>query len=176
LDLSPPCSRSVGVGGLSKEQLGNQCLADQMTKRPQINAEKTIGVALHQASYLFKTAMRSAFQAEGHDATPEEFVTLMLLPETGIDHGDLVLKLKKEKTNVTRLLARMESKGWIKRAVHAQSGRQLTISITPLGAKTRQHLLPIVQKVATRALDGIKDTDVETTRRTLTRFADNLMI
>ena len=98
----------------------------------------------------------------------------MLLPEAGIDHGDLVLKLKKEKTNVARLLARMESKGWIKRAVHAQSGRQLTIFITPLGDKTRRHLLPLVQKVATRALDGIKDAEVEMTRRTLTRFAENL--
>jgi MarR family transcriptional regulator, organic hydroperoxide resistance regulator len=156
--------------------LGNQCLADQMTQRLPIDAEKTIGVALHQASYLFKTAMRSAFQAAGHDATPEEFVALMLLPDAGIDHGDLVLKLKKEKTNVTRLLARMESKGWIKRAVHAQSGRQLTIVITPLGEKTRRRLLPLVEKVAMRALDGIKDADVETARRTLTRFAENLMI
>lgn len=146
-----------------------------MTQRLKINAEKTIGVALHQASYLFKTAMRSAFQANGYDATPEEFVTLMLLPEAGIDHGDLVLKLKKEKTNVTRLLARMESKGWIKRAVHEKSGRQQTVVITPLGNETRHNLLPLVQKMATRALQDIKDADVETTRRTLTKLAENLM-
>ncbi len=155
--------------------MGVQRLIHQMTKRLPINAEKTIGVALHQASYLFKTAMRSAFQAEGHDATPEEFVALMLLPEAGIDHGDLVQKLKKEKTNVTRLLARMERKGWIKRTVHAESARQLTIFITPLGEKTRLRLLPLVQKMAGRALKDIKDADVETTQRTLAKLAENLM-
>ena len=146
-----------------------------MTKNQKFDVEKTIGVALHQSSYLFKTAMRSVFQEQGVDITPEELVTLGILPKGDIDQSELVIRLRKDKTNVTRLLSRMEGKGWIRRATHAQSGRQLTVSITPSGQDIAKQLFPHIQKMASGALQGIDDADIETTRRTLIKLANNLV-
>lgn len=145
-----------------------------MKTQSPFDPAKTIGAALHQSSYLFKTALRSIFIENGFDVTPEEFVSLVSIPHEGIDQGDLVQKLKKDKTNVTRLLTRMEKKGWINRDVHPTSGRQQRISVTSLGLDTRLMLLPLVQGVAKKALHGIESKDVDVAQRTLEKMSDNL--
>lgn len=136
----------------------------------------TVGVALHKSSYLFKTALRSVFVENGLDATPEEFITLVFIPPEGTDQADLLHKLQKEKTNVTRLLVRMEKKQWITRESHPTNGRQQCVYISPLGIEMRQQLLPLVQRVAKKALNGIEKADVDTTQQTLEKMAKNLRL
>lgn len=145
-----------------------------MKTQTRFDPAKTIGAALHQSSYLFKTALRSIFVENDFDVSPEEFVSLVSIPHEGIDQGDLVQKLKKDKTNVTRLLARMENKGWITRDTHPTSGRQLRVNVTSLGLETRQLLLPLVQRVAKKALNGIESKDVDVAQATLEKISDNL--
>lgn len=140
------------------------------------NPANTIGVALHKSSYLFKTALRSAFVDNGFEATPEEFITLVFIPPEGVDQSEMLQRLQKEKTNVTRLLVRMEKKGWIAREAHPTSGRQQRIIITPSGLDIRQKLLPLVQQVAQKALSGIEKADVDLAQQTLEKMAKNLCL
>lgn len=136
--------------------------------------EKTIGFALHHGSYVFKAAMKAAFADEGYEMTPEEFVTLYLIPDAGIDQTELVRKSLKEKTNITRLLTRMTARGWIAKVGHASSGRQQTVVLTNDGSKIKTTLLPLVQKMVQQALEGVSEEDIHTTTRTLMRLIDNL--
>lgn len=136
--------------------------------------EKTIGFALHHGSYIFKAAMKAAFAEKGYEVTPEEFVTLFLIPDTGIDQTELVRKSLKEKTNITRLLTRMTERGWIARVGHASSGRQQTVVLTKEGSKMKKTLLPLVQKMVQQALVGVSDKDIHTTTKTLMRLVANL--
>lgn len=138
--------------------------------------EKTIGFALHHASYQFKTAMKATFAAKGYDVTPEEFVTLFLIPATGLEQTELVRKSLKEKTNITRLLARMVKRGWISRVEHPGSGRQQMVLLTTEGKALKKALLPLLQKRVMGALADIPEADIATTTRTLMalteRFAE----
>ena len=157
-------------------QFSNVCgkWSSNMKTQPGFDPAKTIGMALHKSSYLFKTALKAAFIENGFDATPEEFISLVFISSDGIDQGDLIRQLQKDKTNVTRLLSRMEKKQWITRDIHPESGRQQRIVITSLGLNTRQKLLPLVQQVAKRALEGIDSKDVDTAQRTLEKMGANL--
>ncbi|TQV74222.1 MarR family transcriptional regulator [Exilibacterium tricleocarpae] len=136
--------------------------------------EDTIGFALHHASYLFKGAMKQAFGGAGFDVTPEEFVMLFMLPAKGINQGELVRKSLKDKTNVTRLLTRMEAKGLLKRTQHETSGRQQVVLITKAGDQLRSRLMPVAQQAIAAATRGIDGRDIETARKVLEDIADNL--
>ena len=136
--------------------------------------EETIGFALHHASYLFKGAMKQAFSGAGVDVTPEEFVMLFMLATDGIDQGELVRKSLKDKTNVTRLLTRMENKGLLRRVQHETSGRQQVVVITAEGDQLRARLMPVAQQAIAAATQGVDRSDIETARDVLLKITNNL--
>ncbi len=143
-----------------------------MTSQP--NLEETIGFALHHSSYLFKSGMKAMFSDHGLNITPEEMIILFLIKEGGTDQAELIQKSLKDKTNITRILTRMENKKLIHRKNHAKNGRQQIVYITKTGQKTRVMALPLVQEMAGRALGGINARDIEITTATLNKISKNL--
>lgn len=143
-----------------------------MDSRP--NIEDSIGFALHHASYLFKSAMKNAFLANGIDVTPEEMVILFMVQDDGSDQSELVKKSLKDKTNITRLLSRMVKKQLIKRTNHKDNGRQQMVFLTDSGVKTRMALLPVVMEIAAKASKGIKADELKAASSTLSKIAHNL--
>ena len=139
------------------------------------NIEQTIGFAIHHSSYLFKGAIKDAFQAAGFDITPEEFVALNLIPEQGIEQGELIKLSLKDKTNITRLVKRMEQKNLVVRQGHPTNGRQQMVVLTQQGDTILQDLLPIVQQKVMAATQGISDKDIETARKVLNQLSQNLV-
>ncbi|MBV1911505.1 MAG: MarR family transcriptional regulator [Kangiellaceae bacterium] len=140
------------------------------------NIEDTIGFSLHHASYAFKTAMKSVFRNNGYEITPEEFITLFLISDEGVDQSDLILKSLKEKTNITRLLNRMLNRGWVIRKPHPQNARQQRLILTKKGIILKNTLLPLIQKMVIRSIDNIADADIEITIRTLNSIIKNIAI
>ncbi|PHZ83891.1 MarR family winged helix-turn-helix transcriptional regulator [Paremcibacter congregatus] len=143
-----------------------------MTLRPDI--EKTIGFALHHSSYLFKTGMKNIFLKNGLDITPEEMIILFLIKEEGSDQGTLVTKSLKDKTNITRLLTRMETKSLIIRQTHTENNRQQIVFLTTKGEEVRTTALPLMQQMIKRTTQGISVEDMETTRTTLNKISQNI--
>jgi len=143
-----------------------------MSSPPDI--EKTIGFALHHSSYLFKSALKNIFSAYHFDVTPEELILLFLVKDGGNEQSELVKKSLKDKTNITRLLSRMENKGFIKRTGHADNGRQQMVSITEAGVALRQKALPLIQNMVTRATEGINVAELEITQNTLNHISRNI--
>lgn len=138
------------------------------------NIEETIGFALHHSSYLFKTALKAVFAANTLDITPEEMILLFMLGHEGSEQGQLVSKSLKDKTNVARLLSRMEKKALIRRESHAKSGRQQMVFATAKGDSMRGAALPLVQKMVAQATKGIDASAINTTQRTLISLTQNL--
>ena len=139
-----------------------------------VNTEETLSFALHNSSYLVKAAMKAAFVRAGHNVTPEEFVALYLIPEDGLEQGELVAKSLKDKTNITRLVGRMVEKGWIKQVVHPQSRRQQIVKLTRKGKTLKGKLIRIGQQVTDTATRGISQRDIDNARKTLKRLTANL--
>lgn len=138
------------------------------------NIEETIGFALHHSSYLFKTALKDIFAANQIDITPEEMILLFMLSPSGTEQGHLVEKSLKDKTNVARLLSRMEKKALIRRESHSESARQQMVFITKKGGAIRETALPLVQKMVKNATEGISVSALDTTQNTLTILTQNL--
>jgi len=138
------------------------------------NIEETIGFALHHSSYLFKTALKSIFAVNQLDITPEEMILLFMISPAGNEQGQLVHKSLKDKTNIARLLSRMDKKGLIRRESHTESGRQQMVFITTKGESVRMIALPLVQKMAAHATKDIETSALDITQHTLTKLTQNL--
>jgi len=143
-----------------------------MSFKPDI--EKTLGFALHHSSYLFKTAMKNVFASNGLNITPEEMILLFQIADRGSEQGDLVKKSLKDKTNIARLLSRMETKALIKKVEHEENGRQQIIHLRAKGKSLRAAAFPLIQKMAKDAMTGISAHDLDITQKTLNRLSLNL--
>ena len=138
-----------------------------------LDLEKTLGFALHHSSFLFKTGIKSAITSVGLDITPEEFVLIFMIPESGIEKSELCRKTRKDKTNITRLISRVVDKGYASRRV-SENRRHQTIYLTKQGAKLQQQLEPVLASLAASATEGISPAALEITRKTLNRLSENL--
>ena len=138
------------------------------------NIENSIGFSLHHSSYIFKSAIKHTFKQAGYDVTPEEFVALNLIGSDGIEQGELVKRSLKDKTNITRLLDRLQKKSLILRQEHHTSGRQQFVVLTPKGQALCQTLLPLVQSMVSKATQGLSQEELETARQVLNKISHNL--
>jgi len=137
------------------------------------NIEDTLGFALHHSSYQFKTAIKLALQNANINVTNEEFILVFLTPSDGIEQSDLIVKTKKDKTNVARLIARLVDKGYLARQ-ESTNRRQQTISLTTAGEQVRSQILPILSTLMANIFSDIHPDDLETTRHTLSKISKNL--
>ena len=136
--------------------------------------EDSIGYALHLASFVFKTAMKSHFKAAGLDITPEEFVFLFSVPEGGDTQRNLTKAALKDKTTITRMVDRLVGKGWVERHENPESRREQIISTTSSGLQLKGQLLPTVFQLVSKATAGIDAGDLEITKKTLRHLTANL--
>lgn len=140
----------------------------------KFNIQKTIGFSLHHASYLMKVAMKAELQKAGFDITAEEFVLLNLVSAEGIAQADLITISMKDKTNVTRLIGRLEKKGWVKREELDTNRRQQIISLTKSGVKTQKALLSVVRNLMGHATENISKERIEIANEVLGTISRNL--
>lgn len=139
------------------------------------NLENTLGFTLHHSSYQFKTAIKLALHSAKINVTNEEFILLFLTPSSSIEQSDLIVKTKKDKTNVARLLARLVEKGYLSRQ-ESTNRRQQTISLTVEGQQVRETILPILSELMTTIFEGITSDELEITRLTLNKISKNLSL
>lgn len=140
----------------------------------EFNIEQTIGFSLHHASYLFKTALKTAFQQGGYSATVEEFVMLNLIPDAGAEQSSLRERSLKDKTNVTRLLDRMAAKGWINRTQQQENRRQQVVSLTAEGKQMQGVLVELARINMGKATAGLSREQIEVTCQTLQQLSNNI--
>jgi len=118
--------------------------------------------------------MKASFRAEGIDITPEEFVTLSLVSDEGIEQAEFIRESLKDKTNITCLITRLETKGLVKRREHHSSGRQQMIQITKDGLALRLRLFPIAQQTIKRATQGLNAAEIQVARNVLEKISTKL--
>jgi DNA-binding MarR family transcriptional regulator len=72
-------------------------------------------------------------------------------------------------------LRSMESLGYIRRDRMAGNRKNMYVFLTPQGKALRKALVPVAEDVNTLAVRGLKQSDLDTTRRTLLVMLDNLI-
>ena len=72
-----------------------------------------------------------------------------------------------DRSNVTGLIDRMETAGWVKRLPVAGDRRAYQVSLTAAGRKLWQKVYPHYEQAAAAVIAGLKPTQLSQTHRTL---------
>jgi DNA-binding MarR family transcriptional regulator len=87
---------------------------------------------------------------------------------------DLVTALVLSKSNLTRLVDRVEADDLVRRERDVNDGRVVHVVLTSTGRETYRRVLPAYQRSVRRHAEVISDSDVAAVNRALTRTIDRL--
>lgn len=133
---------------------------------------------LHWVNRLAAVAKRELaqrFRAAGHNVTAEEWAILLnLWQDDGQTPGALSARTVRDPTAMTRLVDKMEKKGFIERRSDPADRRKSHICLTAEGQGLQEQLVPLIQPMLHRSVQAIPPADLITTLRVLQQMNDNL--
>lgn len=111
--------------------------------------------------------------AEGIDLTPQQYVVLKAVAESGeIEQSTLCATILLDRSTVATLLARLEDKGFIRRAPSIIHRRHNVIRVTAAGARIFARVEPILDQVEAELLDPLTVAERSVFLDLLHRIAD----
>jgi len=109
--------------------------------------EESLGYVMGRTFMRLRHGLRRAFQAHGHDFTPEQWSVLSALSrQDGLPQCELGERTVRDKTTITRILDRLEGKGLLERRPHGQDRRSHLVFLTAKGREFYRRLLPVVEE------------------------------
>jgi DNA-binding MarR family transcriptional regulator len=123
----------------------------------------------HLIRRAHQIAVASFHQHLGREVTPVQYAMMRVLQaKPGIDQATLALEVALDTSTTADIAARLESKGWISRAVLARGQRSLTL--TEAGATLLTTLVPGMQDMQIQLLDGLEAEERQELLRLLRKF------
>jgi DNA-binding MarR family transcriptional regulator len=106
----------------------------------------------------------------------EAFELLAMLASLGgkAPMTDLVEALMVSKSNLTRLVDRVEQDDLVRRSRDTNDGRVVHVALTTTGRAVYRQVLPAYQRSLRRHAEAISDSDVAVVNRALSRTIDRL--
>lgn len=130
---------------------------------------------INHLSFQLRKQLEQAFSAQGQRATAEEWSMLLILNKHGaLSPRDLSQLTLRDPTTVSRLLDRLETRELITRVRVRKDRRVVDIEMTDAGRALFANLAAIARVVIERSLDGISDSDIAQTIKTLQQMSANL--
>lgn len=105
----------------------------------------------------------------------ELVVILVLAQAPGISQSRLVPFLQTDKANVTKLLGKMEDKGWIVRSEDPRDLRNKRCGLTDQGSGLVPELELALQRWESVCYQGLEEEEIETFRRIGGKIGKNLL-
>ena len=140
-----------------------------------IVVDNAIGFWIHRVYQASRNEMFRAFRVKGEEVTPEQWALLIRLWEAdGRTQGELSEATFRDAPTMSRILAGMESRGWLERRADRDDGRVRRVHLTRAGRALQAKLVPVVQRIVERMIEGVDERDLLVTRRSLQRMFANL--
>ncbi len=113
--------------------------------------------------------------AIGVELNYSQYLVLKLLAKYGVQTpGDLARWLDHNAGAMTRLLDRLEDKGYLRRQPHTEDRRALRIDLTEAGQAMWQTINKCSERIQATALHGLIETDRDKLFELLKRVRDTL--
>ncbi|WP_046213744.1 MarR family winged helix-turn-helix transcriptional regulator [Paenibacillus wulumuqiensis] len=109
-------------------------------------------------------------------APEQTFVLMLLWKKDGLAQNEIGERLGKDKTNITRMISNLESKGFIRKITCTDDRRCFKIYLTPEGARLEQDVAVIMKEISLDLMDGISDEELIVLRRLLNKIKDNARV
>ncbi|MGJ8583225.1 MAG: MarR family winged helix-turn-helix transcriptional regulator [Marinosulfonomonas sp.] len=130
---------------------------------------------INRLAVVAKRELTQRFRAAGYNVSPEEWAVLLLLwQDDGQSPGTMSARTVRDPTAMTRLVDNMVKKGFVIRKTGQVDRRQSHIFLTELGRGLQEQLVPLIQPMLHRSIQGIPPADLITTLRVLQQMNENL--
>lgn len=136
--------------------------------------EETIGYLLRQACKAYRVKFRTAL-SESRLHVGQDLIMIELWKEDGLSQRELVDKLLLEPSTLTRMLARMEKAGFVKRRPDERDARVFRVYLTEQGRSISGPVDRSWAALEEKALEGLTEEDKLVLRRVLPRINANLL-
>ena len=137
--------------------------------------QESLGYIVNKSSKIVLKHLNQEFMRKGYNLTWEQFDVLIHLSFSGgQQQQQLVEKLSKDKTTVTRLIKSIEELDLVKRVANKDDKREKVVYLTKSGEKIMKKLTGIVQGVLMKAQTGIDPADLDTCKNVLRRIHETL--
>ncbi len=139
-----------------------------------IRVEDSLNFHIIRTGRLLRQHLSGMTQEAG-ELTPEQWFVLNRLRHRGalsqVELGDHTLM---DRPNISRMVAQLEQRGWIRRTQDPDDGRRQLVELSPSGLKVHDRIARRVPKARGDILDGIDAEDAAVARRVLLKMEENL--
>ncbi|MCE9580712.1 MAG: MarR family transcriptional regulator [Deltaproteobacteria bacterium] len=144
-------------------------------KDGSVVVDNAIGFWIHRVYQASRNDMYREFRAHGEDITPEQWAVLIRLWERdGRPQSELSEATFRDAPTMSRILDVLVARGLLERRQDAADGRVRNIHLTRQGRALEQKLVPLVEAIVARMVEGIDERALATTRTTLRKMFANL--
>lgn len=135
--------------------------------------DESVGFIISRTARKVKNYLTQLFKP--FDITTEQWGILNRLWERdGVSQKELSEKSFKDQPNITRILDKLEEKGYIRREPNPGDRRAFLIYLTGEGRNLKEVLVPTAQKALDTALEGFSEEEVAQLKKMLNRIYLNL--
>jgi DNA-binding MarR family transcriptional regulator len=135
--------------------------------------EDYITILVHQADLTFKNYIKNNLAP--HNLAPEQTLIMMLLWEKdGLSQNEIAEKLNKDKTNIARMVANLEQKGFIRRVSGGKDWRALEVYLTDEGKELGGKVIPIADEFNERVCRGVSKEELTMLKKILSIMCANV--
>ena len=136
---------------------------------PQGEHKMRVWLALLGCFTSVERTLRKRFASEFQSSLPRYDVLTTLAQFTdGLTMGQLAAKLMVTKGNITGVVGRLESRGYIERTISREDRRVQLVTLTAAGRALWEDMHRAYKGVVDDALRGLSDQDAEALARRLT--------
>jgi DNA-binding MarR family transcriptional regulator len=135
-----------------------------------------LGLLFRQVRDAMWAQMERELAEAGHDLTFSQFITLKELAIGTAGVTELARAAQLNPGAMTRLLDKLESRGFVMRVADPDDRRALNIHLTEAGTAIWEDIDQCGKRVRERAMAGLSDSDREQLYRLLEQVRDNLTL
>ncbi|ARV07250.1 MarR family transcriptional regulator [Polaribacter sp. SA4-10] len=140
-----------------------------------IDFESSIGPWLGRTVKVLDYVLNESFKSNNLDLTKEQMVVLKkLIDNDGLNQNELAFLTLRNKSSLTRLLSKMESKNYILRRQCKKDKRAKNVFLAPLGKETFLKSKPVVKGVITEMELSVSKKEKAQIINTLKKIQTNL--
>jgi DNA-binding MarR family transcriptional regulator len=143
----------------------------------EIDFDNSIGPLLGKTVKILDFFVQEYFNRATLDLTKEQMVVLKKLSfEDGLNQNELAFLTLRNKSSLTRLLSKMETKKYIKREQDSIDKRIKRVFITEKGKEIFQKSRPAIKNIITRIEQNISEEEKQEMIKTLKKIQSNFSL
>ncbi|MGM9929116.1 MAG: MarR family winged helix-turn-helix transcriptional regulator [Bacillus sp. (in: firmicutes)] len=132
-----------------------------------------ISIKIHQTDLILTSCVKA--RLEPYNLAPEQNLIMMLLWEKdGLTQNQIAETLGKDKTNIARMAANLESKGFIRRTGCPNDRRSLKLYLSPEGKALSEQVVPTLEGFNDLICKGITKEEIVFLETILSKFNQNV--